>query len=374
MRDVVEERLAARLRDLGDAMPDELPVPVDLVARVKRRRRRSRTTTRVIALAVAAAMATTLATVAIVHGAAGRRAVTVAVQPGSPAQHDALPAGTVLLAARGLDVIALDARGHTLATMIHAERGSIRYAQVTADHRWLWYLSLKHGASVCGDVVRADIDGRSSRIITQAVTFDISPDGTRLALYGAGDLVHGSCRAAATRSAPNHILVEDIATATSTSIAASNVSQLHWSPDGAYLVSASCTRDSCTPLERIDVPRDLRLSLVRNPGVVPISATRSIVSFGSDGLYALDDANPNAATSRDTVDLYDARTLQFAARTLTVDARWTVSQVAPTPAGVYVVALRPGPGRPGIYRIVAGRLVLVRAIDPGVLTAVLPLP
>ena len=39
MRDTLEERLATRLRTLGDTVDDELPPPVDLELQVLRRRR-----------------------------------------------------------------------------------------------------------------------------------------------------------------------------------------------------------------------------------------------------------------------------------------------------------------------------------------------
>ena len=369
MRDVLEERLAARLRDLGDTVPDELVPPADLELQVKRRRSRKRATTRWLAFAIAAGFAASLVTVAVVHGTVGTRPVAFSRPSPYNAPHDSLRTGAVMLAARGRDVVVLDATGHTLDTMIHANRGDIQYARVTVDHRALWYLSLKHARTTCGDVVRADIEGRSSAIVTHAVAFDVSPDGTRLALYGAGDLARDHCTPTPTAGRPTHIVVVDLASSTSSSLPATDVTSLQWSPDGSYLVSAQCSRGRCKPLDRIDVPRDLRLSLIRRGGFAATPASGSIAGYGPDGLYVLENAKRGT-----TVDVFDPQTLEFSAVRLATTVHWKVSQVVGTTAGTFVVAQRVGVDKdPGLYRVDNRRLVLVRDIDPGVLTGVAPL-
>jgi len=55
-------------------------------------------------------------------------------------------------------------------------------------------------------------------------------------------------------------------------------------------------------------------------------------------------------------------------------AGWKISQVVDTDAGTFVVAVPPGTGRPALYRIDAGRLVVLRDLDPGMLSAVGSLP
>ena len=369
MRDVIEERLAARLRDLGEVTPAELSPPADLRARVGRRKHRTRAITRGLVLGIAAAMIVAFTSVVVLQGSTGRPRVDVSSRLPAPTVHDALPEGTVLLAARGRDVVALDDGGHTLATMIHAGRGAIQYAQVTADHRWLWYLSRKGTDGTCADVVRADIDGRSSKIITRASAFAISPDGARLALFGAGDLANNRCVTKPTAAQPTRVVVEQLDGGQSAALAATNVTALRWSPDGAYLVTVRCSGARCLSLERMDVPRDLRLSLVRNHGFAEVPAGQSFVTFGVDGLYVL-----QSSPSGQAVDRYDPGTLEFAGVRVATDRHWSVSQVAPTAGATFVVATR-APGRPGLYVVGAdGRLHLVRPIDPGILTPVFPLP
>jgi len=368
MRDVLEERLAARLRDLGDLTPVELEPPADLNLRVRRRKRRTRVATRWVGLSIAAVTIIGVTTAALLQGAARRPGVDVAVHPPAPAPHDALPEGTMLLAAKGRDVVALDATGYTLATMIHAQRGAIQYVQVTADHRWLWYLSRK-GSGACADVVRADIDARTSKIITRAAGFAISPDGKRLALFGSGDVAHDEC-VAPSAGRPTRVVVEDVATGQTSSLAgATDVTGLQWSPDGSYLIALSC-HPWCIPLQRIDVPSNLRLPLLlRNRWFDP-AARSSSAAFGADGLYVL---QPSA--SGQAVATYDPGTLELADIRLAIDARWHVSQVAPTDTTTFVVAAYGRQERPALYEIDASRhLRLLRSADPGVLTPVFPLP
>jgi hypothetical protein len=368
MRDVLEERLAARLRDLGDVTPVELEPPADLNLRVRRRKRRTRVVTRWVGLGIAAAAIIGVTTATVLQGTTGRPGVDVSVHPPAAAPHDALPAGTVLLAAKGRDVVALDATGHTLATMIHAERGAIQYAQVTADHRWLWYLSRK-GAGACADVVRADIDGRTSKIVTQAAGFAISPDGSRLALFGAGDIAHHACIVPGAVH-PTRVVVEDVNTGQTSALAdATEITGLQWAPGGTDLIALSCTPTQCNPLQRIDVPSDLRLPLVRHDALFDSTSRSSSAAFGADGLYVLQTSARGQA-----VATYDPQTFELADTLLTIDARWRVLQVAPTDTTTFVVVAADH-RHPSLYEInTSRRLQLVRSTDPGVLTPVFPLP
>ena len=387
MRDVLEERLATHLHTLGETVADELPLPVDLELQVVRRRRRARAKRRWSSVGVAAAIIAAVSVVAIAHGTTGRGSLRIATSSTTPAPvHDALQPGTVMLAARGRYVISLDERGHTNATMVQAEHGDITYARATADHRALWYLSLKKGSKACGDVVRADIDGRASKIVTNAVAFDVSPDGSRLALYGAGDLAHDHC-SPVTAGVQGRIVVFDLASRSSSALTVGSVTSMRWSPDGSYLLSVSCSRVGCAGWKRIDVPKELGGRLVAAPGrsgTTPARPLRALsAEFAPDGLYALaETARPrNPSVVAVTIDRYDTSTL----RTVTpvyAGSGWEVSQLIPTTTGTYVVAT-PAPSNPeqlpksataGLYRIRAGRLVLVRTLtDPGTLTPVAPI-
>jgi len=385
MRDAVEQRLATQLRQLGETVADELAPPADLELEVLRRRRGVRATRRWVSVSAAAAIVAALTTVAVVRGTSGRGTIRIATSPTTAVPvHDSLQPGTVMLSARGRFVISLDASGHTNATMVAAAHGDIAYARATADHRELWYLSLKNGPHACGDVVRADIDGRTSTIVTHAVAFDVSPDGSRLALYGAGDLARGVCEPV-TAAAPGRIVVFDLTSSVTSTLSTANVKSLRWSPDGSYLVAVSCAGE-CT-LQRIDVPRGLGAPLAVQSGAVlyPTHLIRSAsVAFAPDGLYALEARTPiqgASATTRPTDDVsrVDPVTLVATTPLFSGGDQWDISQIVPTVAGVYVIAtpVRDAASKstakpvPGLYRVEAGRLVLVRRlVDPGTLTPV----
>ena len=187
---------------VGDAVPDEVEPPADLEQRVARVRNRRRGMARFTALSAAAIVVVAVATVAVVArpSAPARNRVDVNGRPG-PA--DPLAAGTVMLDSRASFVVAVGADGSQVATLVNAGRGTILDAQLTADHHWLWYLSVaktKKAGAECGEVVRADITSGNSAIVARAVSFAISPDGSRLALAGGGDFANGRVRPAHERN------------------------------------------------------------------------------------------------------------------------------------------------------------------------------
>jgi WD40 repeat protein len=381
MRDTLEEQLAARLRAVGDTVADDLPAPVDLEMQVARHRRRARTTRRWSGVAIAAAVVATVATVAVVHGTAGRGTVRIATSSTTASPPDALQPGTVMLSARGVNVISLDATGHQNATMVAALRGDIKYARATDDHRALWYLSLKKGLHACGDVVRADIaTGHSSTIVTHAVAFDVSPNGKRLALYGSGDLADDRCAPVSTTQ-PGRVVVVDLTNNRSSAISVPELTSLRFSPDGSYLAAVSCGVPRCEAFDRIEVPDVLGAPLVVEPvswSAYPDQSIRTAsIEFGPGGLYMLKRLNPipgrTIATER--IDRLDPLGLQ-PVETLFSARGWDISQMMPTASGTYVVATlaQPKPPKWGLYLVQAGKLVPVRSLtDPGTLTPVRPL-
>jgi hypothetical protein len=381
MRDTLEERLAARLGAVGDTVADELPVPVDLELQVVRHRRRARTARRWSGVAIAAAVVATVATVAVVHGTAGRGTVRIATSSTTASPADALQPGTVMLSARGRNVISLDSTGHQNATMVAAVRGDVKYARATDDHRALWYLSLKKGLHACGDVVRADIAaGHSSTIVTHAVAFDVSPDGTRLALYGAGDLADDLC-APVSATQPGRVVVVDLTNDRSSAVSVSRLSSLRFSPDGSYLAAVSCGAGPCESFDRIAVPDQLGRPLVVTPvswSAYPDQSIRSAaIEFGPGGLYMLKHLAPVAGLTTSTVriDRLDVSGTDPVA-TILSSRGWDIAQMVPTASGTYVVATlaKPKPPRWGLYLVQSGKLVPVRSLaDPGTLTPVSPL-
>ena len=391
MPDAFEEQLATRLRTLASTVGDDLIPPPDLELLVTRRRRRARSARRWSGLAAVAAVVVVLGAVAAVHDTTVHGSIhvespsTPPTTPDAPVR-DSLQPGTVMLSARGHYVISLDSNGRTNATMVAVRVGEISYARATDDHRKLWYLS-KDGKQACGDVVRADIDeGHSSTIVAHAVAFDISPDGTKLALYGSGDLAHGQC-APVTATSPGRVVVEDLTSGVGSSVAVGAVTAMRWSADGSYLVYVGCSAAGCRGIDVLDVAPGPGGALVAESPTVGISppwSTRAAtLAFGRDGLYSLSTTlttggGSGAGRSRTQIDRFDPRE-KLKASTMLFDggARWSLSQVVPTDRGVYVVAapVVAGPkvarlGPTGLYRLAGRNLVFVRSLAaPGALDA-----
>ena len=168
MSDALEERLADRLAALGETVDDELPPPVDLEIQVLRRRRRTRGTRRGAMRRRSQLRSWPRSRRS--RSCAGRPVAATRLRIASSSTtvepdpvHDALQPGTVMLSARGQFVVSLDATGKRNATMVSVEHGEVNYARATADHREIWYLSLKRGVRACGDVVRDDVDAGRRR-------------------------------------------------------------------------------------------------------------------------------------------------------------------------------------------------------------------
>src|SRR5437764_6187448 len=97
------------------------------------------------------------------------------------------------------------------------------------------------------------------------MAFDVSPDGSRLALYGAGDLAHDRC-APVKKGSEGRIVVLDLTSSASSALNVANVASLHWSPDGTYLVSLLCSQSRCAGYDVIGVPSTLGEPLTVEPG------------------------------------------------------------------------------------------------------------
>jgi hypothetical protein len=334
MPDTLERDLAARLRDVGDTVPDVLQPPPDLERRIARRRKRG---TRVVGragLALAACLVAALGLVSLVGRASEKHRVGVAPEAAAVARLD----GTLMLDSRGPWVVALDADGHQTETLVTAHRGMVVDAQLTADHRTLWYLSVAGTAGVdCGELVRADVESGASKIVGHAVAFGISRDGTRLAVAG-----RGTCAP----SPGGTLAVRDLANETQSTAALPIVpNRISWSPLGDRIVAnSSNTRVFVVPsrlggpLESLDTP-------------IGESAT-----FGTDGLYVADGG------------LVERWNLALDRRSVIGETSPNIVQVVPTADRTYVL-LRSRPGGPADTLMALGAIngpaVFVRTFASG---------
>jgi hypothetical protein len=382
MTSTLEQRLAARLHDVGALTPADVDPPLDLDDRVARRKRQHRSRRGYAFVGLAAAVVVAVGTAAVLV----RSPTTRSVEVHSPTV-DPLPSGTVMLDARQSFVVAIDANAHQLATLVHAGRGTVIDAQLTGDHRSLWYLSVAGAAGKeCGEVVRADMMSGTSEIVARAVSFAISPDGRRLALAGAGDTGRGSCvplTGSSTRARVTVIDRRDGSSATWVDEATPRAyafNQMRWSPDGRNVVTRVCG-ETCEALVRFEVPSELdgvlRSHVVAKSGFLGV---RPPAAFGPDGaLYFLErNVTERWREHAQQLVVYDGQEFTRLATLLSIDFHWDLKEVIPTQVGVFVVGTPRDErghktGNTGLYRVVDGGLVHVKDFDFGVMSPTFPL-
>ena len=276
-------------------------------------------------------------------------------------------------------VVGLDRTGHQIATLVSARRGNIIDAQLTRDHRSLWYLSVAgRGGVDCGEVVRAEILTGASTIVAHAVSFAVSPDGARLALAGGG-IESGLCTSLA--SPPR---VQVVVTDTNSGAVSAwaddgpepvrGVNQMRWSPDGHHVVTRLCNK-TCEPLVAFDVPDELGPPLhdrvIDRSGFLGV---RPPASFGTRGLYVLE---RNVATTwrqhRQAIVVLDASSFRSRTTVLDVDYHWDLVSVVPVGNDVFTIgtprdASGAATGPRALYRVDHGGLVRVRTANYGSVT------
>jgi len=349
MDDLLERALIAKLREVADTVPDDIDPPADLELRVARQRKAKRmNSSTAFVVSMVAVLIAVIGTAAVVRVATnGPSAATRAPLV------DPLPSGTVLLAAQGRYVVALGYDGEQLATMIHARRGAVVDAQITRDHRWLWYLSVaSNSRSGCGEVVRANIVDRSSTVIAHAVSFGISPDARRLALSGYGDVAHGACEPGKHAA----IATIDLWTKARARASVASADLVRWSGDGRTLVGRQCAHASCkvvTFVQHDGVPRS------RGPEV-----GASAFTYDGNNLLVV-------SATRHDVDVVRPLSDQYGFVRTVLSSSRTIEQVVPTSGGLFVVAQAAGGGA-RLYRAGDGALTAIARGNPGLISAIPP--
>jgi dipeptidyl aminopeptidase/acylaminoacyl peptidase len=355
MSDTLERRLAARLREVAATVPDDADPPVDLDARVERCRRGRRVRAASFSLALAA---TVVAVIGVAAALTESREASVDVAVTDPRSRiGQIKREVVLLDARGRYVVALDAGGHQVDTLVVVNDGIVVDAQATANRTTLWYAAKPSADAPCARIVRADVGTGIASPVAEAAAFAVSPDGSRLA-FAAG--VGGACPDA---TGAHQVVVRDLARGSSTrwETAVGSVSSLRWSLDGSAIAVSYRDGDE-SRVAVVEIPSQLE----RGTRVRTVESGRAGV-FGDDGLYVIDDQAGSVRIVRHDTEAATAAVVLDTFET----SRWSVSQVVPVGRAVYAVA-RAGDAPTGLYRLSARSRELVRTFDWGVLTAVRP--
>ena len=285
-------------------------------------------------------------------------------------------AGVAMLGVRGRKIMALDAQGNVMRTLVTAYAGrTVLDAQMQSNHHTIWYVTASNtsdaylpGQYHCTDVVRLDLVTSQRTVIAHADAFSVTPDGTRVVLQDVQP--DSTCIANDSSLAPN--VVRDVATGAQSTITGT-MDRFVLSPDGRTLVGTHCSfDDDCrVQLEAAALPATLGAPVQLHP-INDQKLSFMGLDARADGLYALVDTQPQVCGCGGPVDRYDrdvtVRRLSWndlggAGSTLfTVQGPMSFDGVAPSQAGLFAWG-EPKVGGPfTLYRLDSGGAHVLRTL------------
>ncbi len=209
---------------------------------------------------------------------------------------DPLPAGTVMLGARGGSIVALDAGGHALKTLLTVATGRlVTGTQLMPDHETLWYVTTGNPAvrnRGCPSVVRLNLRTNTTALIAHATGVAVTADGKRYVL-GPGVYSDASGRNGCPgASFEDQFAVHDVATGvvwhapdSSAPIASSGPLGVAISPAGNLLITSQCSLDGCSVMT-LPVPESAGAPLTWHT-TSPVSCDCLHFVTDGDALYAV---------------------------------------------------------------------------------------
>jgi hypothetical protein len=224
--------------------------------------------------------------------------------------------------------------------------------------------------------VKLDLRTNARVVEAYANDFTLSADGSRLLLVWpkATSETATSCteKPAITISGHDALAVRDLRTGAQSSVdvtayptagTGGPYGHVWMSTSGNQLVDSSCTNDPCTT-RSITVPTPLGGPLVMHAfGSGPKCGCGTIVT-GSDGIYGIDIGSMDHPQTR--LVRYPLEQLTGPGTALVAPPNVTLSNVAPTSVGVYVLGYPKGSkGGGSLYRFTAGALERLKVSSYG---------
>jgi len=283
-----------------------------------------------------------------------------------PATADPIP-GAVMLGIRDRTIDALDAQGHKVKTLVTVFAGrQVENARLLADHETIWYSTSQGAPPHCNEVVQLDLRTNARVVEAYANDFTLSADGSRLLLVWPKPISDTATTCPETPaikiSGHDAIAVRDLRTGAQSAVdvnayptagTGGPYGHVWMSPAGDQLVDSSCTNDPCV-MRSITVPTPLGAPLVMHAfGSGPQCGCGTIVT-GRDGVYGVDIGSLDHPQTR--LRRYDPAQLSGPGTVLASPAGVTLSSVAPTTAGVYVLGRSQTTKVGYLYRFSAGAL------------------
>jgi len=302
----------------------------------------------------ARAVAGVIAAIAVVAlsacGSSGKKAE--AVQPDATtktttARASAVPAATAVLVARNNTLSAQDANGRMLKTLATSAAGThIRAAQLTKDHKTIWYQAGK-GDSLggCGDVFSKDL---ASGIVTKRAldvsAFAIDAAGTKLATAPGcaahrldRRLLNLATNVAATYHGEPTTTDEQGNTVDKDGV----IVRMAFSPAGDELATLDCFQACISDVWNVASGSPAKLAAFHQRKIEGQRGAYA-VAWTSTGLYFVDttDLCCESYTGGGTfaVYRYDSKTLALAKTVAESETHYWIHDIAPTPDGLFVTA------------------------------------
>ena len=272
-----------------------------------------------------------------------------------------------MLGERGSSIVALDADGRELETLITLAAGRlVTGAQLMPDHETLWYVTTgdpavpNHG---CPSVVTMDLRTKATSVIGHAFGVAVTTDGKRYVL-GPGVYSDASVRQGCPGGTfQDEFAVHGLGTAAvshapedGAPIASSGPLGVAISPAGDRLITSQCSLDGCGVMT-LPVPKSLGAPLVWNT-TSPISCSCLHFVTSGEALYAVVETPmaPKAALRRFAWNaLSGTGTTVFSSSS----PRRFISPV-PTTGGVYAfVGDEFSENTSHLYRLAGGRATVI---------------
>lgn len=296
---------------------------------------------------------------------------------------------TAALIVDGRNIVAIDAEGHRLRTLVTVFAGQdVLEVQLARDHNSIWYLE-RGNPNACGTIVHLDFVTNKRDELATGDSFAVNPDGRRLATADWVD-GHGTCHGLSGSPDTTRINVSDLASGrTSRWVSDPNDTSLlagfHtarrsvWSPDGTHVAvltcATGCTTRVWTAPDAIGAPIT-EDHLSARPMTIPSGLTEAQdIAWTKDGLFVIDDSGECCMEFEhgvtNAIDRYDTRTLTLESTLIESKNDYIFERLAPISTGDWLVVADRLSQRPdGTYRFSGQRPQLYNVTERGTITPV----
>ncbi len=300
-----------------------------------------------------------------------------------------VPKDSAALTVDGRKIVAIDAEGHPLRTLVTVFAGQeVLEVQLARDHNSIWYLE-RANPNACGTVVHLDLVTNTRDEVATADSFAVSPDQHRLATADWVDS-RGACHGSSGPLDTTRLNVRDLDSArTSRWVSDPNDNSLLagfryarrtvWSPDGTHVAVLTSATGCTTRVFSVPAASGAPITevhLAARPMTIPSGPTEAQdVAWTTRGLFVIDDSGECCMEFEhgvtNAIDRYDSATLTLGSTLIESKNDYIFKYMAPIPTGGWlVVAARLVRSPDGTYRFSANTQQLFSVNESGTITPV----